>query len=68
MSTKEFSIEEKRKAYSYLREMAAKRGKTLEEFIDTDVRQILETAWKIQQRTGKPVPLKELIKELKKHE
>lgn len=43
---------------------AKKRGISVQEFIDTEVRRVLEKVWEIQQRTGKAVPFKQLHREL----
>jgi hypothetical protein len=59
---------EKTAALNYLQFVAAKRGKSLQEFIDTDLRRILETAWEMQQRTGSPVPFTDLFLALQQQE
>lgn len=54
----------KAEAWARLEQLAKERGKTLKEFIDTDIKRMLEKAWDIQQRTGKPVSIDQLVKEL----
>ena len=53
--------EEKAKAFAFLQAQAAKSGKTIEQWLEEDLRPILEKAWEIQQRTGKPVSISELV-------
>lgn len=54
----------RQEAIAYLQSEAAKRGKTFQEFLDTDLRAILEKAWEIQQRDGAPVSIDKLYLEL----
>ena len=54
----------KEEAFAFLKAEAVKRGKTYEEFLNTDIKPMLEKAWEIQQRTGKPVSLDQLLLEL----
>lgn len=54
----------KAEAIAYLKSEAKKRGLSVQEFIDTDVRRVLEKAWEIQMRTGKPVSISQLHAEL----
>jgi len=49
---------------AFFRAEAEKRGKSIAQFIDTDIRQVLLKAWEIQQRTKKPVSLNQLVEEL----
>lgn len=58
------TIRTREEAIVFLRSEAKRLGKSLEEFIDIDIRRVLETAWAIQQRTGKAVPFDDLVKEL----
>ncbi len=51
----------KAEAWEVFRREAAKQGKTLQQFLDEDVRELLESAWHIQKLTGKPVKMNDLV-------
>jgi len=57
-------MKSKEEAIAFLTLEANKRGKTLQEFLETDIREILDTAWKIQQREKRPVSIDELTEAL----
>lgn len=51
-------ITTKEDAWEFFRKEAAKQGKTLKQFIDEDIRELLESAWHLQKLTGQPESLK----------
>jgi hypothetical protein len=59
-------IETKEEAWEFFRQQAAKQGKTLKQFIDEDIRELLESAWHIQKMTGQPVKIDDLVAEMNK--
>ena len=54
-------IETKEDAWAFFAKEAAKQGKTLKQFIDEDIRELLESAWHIQKTTGQPVKIDDLV-------
>jgi hypothetical protein len=56
----------KEEAWEFFRKEAAKQGKTLKQFIDEDIRELLESAWHIQKLTGQSVKLDDLVEEMNK--
>ena len=57
-------IQTKEEALAFLRSEAEKRGKTLEEFLQTDIRAILEAAWTLQNKLKRPISIDELTEAL----
>ena len=54
-------IKTKEDAWAFFRRQAEKQGKTLKQFIDEDIRELLESAWHIQKLTGKPLKIDDLV-------
>jgi len=55
------TIETKEDAWTFFAKEATKQGKTLKQFIDEDIRELLESAWHIQKTTGQPVKIDDLV-------
>jgi hypothetical protein len=60
-------IKTKEDAWAFFAKEAAKQGKTLKQFIDEDIRELLESAWHIQKLTGKAVKIDDLVDVMNGH-